>query len=166
MRITILACCLLAAALTACGGSAAAGAQADAKNTAAGLTGADKIAAEKNPQCKIFTPAELAKYVGEPLSPGHDAALGTGCQWTGRSEEGSATIQVVSARYHEPHKGAKGFRRLPDVGTRGFVEMSLGGWNAGAITGPQSVVVSVHGAAASEATAIALLKETIKRRGE
>jgi hypothetical protein len=42
--------------------------------------------------------------------------------------------------------------------------MSMGGWNAGAITGPQAVVVSVQGAAASEATAVALLTETIKRR--
>jgi hypothetical protein len=42
--------------------------------------------------------------------------------------------------------------------------MSMGGWNAGAITGPQAVVVSVQGPAASEANAIALLSETIKRR--
>jgi hypothetical protein len=162
MRITTVACCLLAAALTACGGSGAA--QTDAKKTAAALTGEDKVAADKNPQCQIFTPAELAKYVGEPLSPGHDAAMGTGCQWLGRSQNASAMIQVVPARYHEPHKGAEGFKKLPEVGTQGFVEMSMGGWNAGAITGPQAVVVSVQGAAASEATAVALLTETIKRR--
>jgi len=164
MRTTTLACCLLAGALTACcGGDAAA--QTSAKKTAADLTGQDKIAADKNPQCKLFTPAELAKYVGEPLSPGHDAAMGSGCQWEGRSEEGNAMIQVVPARYHEPHKAAKGFRKLADVGTQGFVEMSMGGWNAGAITGAHSVVVSVHGPSASDANAIALLKETIKRRG-
>jgi hypothetical protein len=73
-------------------------------------------------------------------------------------------IQVVPARYHEPHKGANGFKKLPDVGTQGFVEMSMGGWNAGAITGPQAIVVAVRGPAASEATAIALLKEVIERR--
>ena len=160
MRTTTVACCLLAAALTACGGAA----QTDAKKTAAALTGEDKVAADKNPQCQIFTPAELAKYVGEPLSPGHDAAMGTGCQWLGRSQNGSAMIQVVPARYHEPHKGAEGFKKLPEVGTQGFVEMSMGGWNAGAITGPQAIVVSVQGPAASEANAIALLSESIKRR--
>ncbi|MCU1384407.1 MAG: hypothetical protein JWL71_3104 [Acidobacteria bacterium] len=162
MRITPVACCLLAAALTGCGGSGA-DAQSAAK-TAAALTGEDKIAAEKNPQCHLFTAAELAKYGGEPLSPGHDAAMGTGCQWMGPTGNGSVMIQVVPARYHEPHKGAKGFKTLPDVGTQGFVEMSLGGWDAGAITGPQAVVVSVSGPAASEANAIALLKETINRR--
>jgi hypothetical protein len=164
MRTIVFSCCLLASVVAACGGSDAA-AQTDPKKTGAALTGADKAAADKSPECRLFTPAELAKFVGEPLSPGHVAALGTGCQWEGRSEDASAMIQVVPARYHEPHKGAKGFRTLPDVGTRGFVEMSLGGWNAGSITGPQSVVVSVQGPSASDANAIALLKETIKRRG-
>ena len=161
MRTTTVACCLFAAALTACGGGASA--QSAAK-TAAALTGEDKIEADKNPQCHLFTPAELAKYAGEPLGPGHVAAMGTGCQFLGRSQSGSVLIQVVPARYHEPHKGAEGFRPLPEVGTRGFVETSMGGWDAGAISGPQAVVVSVSGPAASEANAIALLTETIKRR--
>jgi hypothetical protein len=164
MRTIVFSCCLFASVLAACSGADAA-AQTDPKKTGAALTGADKAAADKNPECRLFTPAELAKFVGEPLSPGHVAALGTGCQWQGRSEGDSAMIQVVPARYHEPHKGAKGFRTLPDVGTRGFVEMSLGGWNAGAISGAQSVVVSLRGPSASDANAIALLKETIKRRG-
>jgi hypothetical protein len=164
MRATFLVCCLLAGGLLACGGRAT-NAQADAKKTAAGLTGEDKVAAAKNPQCQLFTPGEIEQYVGAPLSPGQDAAMGSGCQWTGRSDGASAMIQIVPARYHEPHKSAKGFRKLPDVGTGGFVETSMGGWNAGSITGPQAVVVSVQGPSASDENAIALLKETIKRRG-
>jgi hypothetical protein len=154
---------IISALIAGCGSGYSAG-QTEAKKAAAALTGEDKIAADKNPQCKLFTAAELAKYVGEPLSPGHDAAMGTGCQWDGHSPGDSAMIQVVAARYHEPHKGANGFKKLPDVGTQGFVEMSMGGWNAGAITGPQAVVVAVQGPAASEANAIALLKEVINRR--
>jgi hypothetical protein len=164
MQTKTLALYLVVGALIACCGSRHAVAQTEAQKTASALTGDDKIAADKNPQCKLFTAAELAKYVGEPLSPGHNAAMGTGCQWNGRSPGDSAMIQVVAARDHEPHKGAKGFRKLPDVGTEGFVEMSMGGWNAGAITGPQAVVVSLQGPAASEANAIALLKEAIFRR--
>ncbi len=164
MQTKALALYLLIGALIPCLGSGCSAGQTDAKKTAAALTGEDKIAADRNPQCKLFTAAELAKYVGEPLSPGHDAAMGTGCQWEGGPDGDSAMIQIVPARYHEPHKGAKGFKKLPDVGTQGFVEMSMGGWNAGAITGPQAVVVAVRGPAASEATAIALLREVIKRR--
>jgi hypothetical protein len=163
MRTMTLVSGLLTLTLAACGGNGAS-AQTSAGKTAAALTGEDKIAADKNPQCHLFTPAELAKYSGEPLSAGHDAAMSTGCQWMGRSQTGWVMIQVVPARYHEPHKGAEGFRKLPDVGTQGFVATSMGGWEAGAITGPQAVVVSVHGPAANEANAIALLTETIKRR--
>jgi hypothetical protein len=50
------------------------------------------------------------------------------------------------------------------VGTKGFVESSMGGWNAGAIDGDRTVVVAVMGPAASDGHAIALLKETLKRR--
>ncbi len=157
----ILACSVLAAAMTACGGGASA--QTDAQKLAATLSGEDKVAADKNPQCQLFTPAELTKIVGMPLGPGRDAAMGTGCQWMARSGSGFAMIQVVPARYHEPHSGAPGFKKLPDIGTRGFVENDLG-WNAGAIIGAESIVASVKGEGANEATAIALLKETIKRK--
>ena len=77
--MTTLTCCLLAGVLAACGGSSAAE-QGDA-----------------TPQCKLFTPAELAKFVGEPLGPGHEAAMGTGCQWLGRSGEGKRIGAAVSA---------------------------------------------------------------------
>lgn len=159
----MLACCLLAATLTACdrGG----GAQTDPQKLAAALTGEDKGAADQNPQCKLFTPAELSKFVGAPLAAGHVAAMGTGCQWLARSGDGSALIQVAPARYHEPHSGAPGFKSLPDIGTRGFVENDLG-WNAGTILGSETVVVSVTGPAANAATAIALLKETIARKAK
>ncbi len=161
MRIVTVGCCLCVALMSACGGGAAAQAPGQ---TAAALTGEEKIAAEKSPQCRLFTPAELGKFAGVALGPGRVAAMGTGCQWLAHSGDGNVLIQVVPARYHEPHKGAPGFKKLPDIGTEGFVEHSMGGWNAGAITGPQAVVVSVSGPAASEANAIALLNETIKRR--
>jgi len=164
MQSKILAFYLVVVALIACCGSCCSAGQTDPNKAAAALTGEDKIAADRNPQCKLFTAAELAKYVGAPLSPGHVAAMGTGCQWDGRSQGDNAMIQVVDARYHEPHKGANGFKKLAGVGTQGFVEMSMDGWNAGAITGPQAVVVAVRGPAASEATAVALLTEVIKLR--
>jgi hypothetical protein len=157
----MLACGVLAAAMSGCGGGASA--QPDAKKLAAELTGEDKVAADKNPECQLFTPAELTRIVGTPLGPGRVAAMGTGCQWMARSGSGFAMIQVVPARYHEPHSGAPGFKKLPDVGTRGFVENDLG-WNAGTIVGAESIVTKVDGEGANEATAIALLKETIKRK--
>ena len=159
----ILACCLVAATMTVCAQGAAA--QTDPQKLAAALRGEDQAAADKNPQCKLFSPGELSKFVGMPLAPGRVAAMGSGCQWLASSGDGSALIQVVPARYHEPHSGAPGFKKLPDIGNRGFVENDMG-WRAGAITGSESVVVSVSGPAANAATAIALLKETITRKAK
>jgi hypothetical protein len=157
----ILACAVLAAAMAACSGGASA--QTAATKLAETLSGADKIAADKNPQCQLFTPAELTKLAGIPVGPGRDAGMGTACQWMAQSGHGYTMINVLPARYHEPHSGAPGFKKLPDVGTRGFVEND-GGWRAGAIVGANSVIAEISGTGATEASAIALLKETIKRK--
>ena len=157
----ILACCLFVTAMIVCHLDAAA--QTDPEKLAAALRGEDRLAADKSPQCKLFTLGELSKFVGMPLAPGRVAAMGSGCQWVASSGDGSALIQVVPARYHEPHSRAPGFKKLSDIGTRGFVENDMG-WNAGAIIGSESIVVSVTGPAANAATAIALLKETITRK--
>jgi hypothetical protein len=148
----------------ACGGASST--QSDAQKVAAALTGDDKQEAANNPQCKLFTPAELAKYVGEPVSAGRNA-MG-GCQWvTTRTRadgsEGDVMIVVVPARYHERPTLGKGFKEVPDVGARGFVVQDMGGWVAGAIVGKDAIRVALDGAAASETSAIALLKETIRR---
>jgi hypothetical protein len=148
--------------MTAYGGGASAQTPQELK---AALTGDDKGAADKNPQCKLFTPAELTKFVGLPLGRGENAAMGSGCSWEASSGSGSVLIQVVPARYHEPHSLAPGFKKLPDIGSQGFVENDMG-WNAGAIIGAESVVVSVEGPAANATTAIALLKETISRKSK
>ena len=84
MRTTHLGYCLLAGLLAACGGPSA---KSDAQKTAAALSGEDKIEAANNPQCKLFSPAELKKYVGATLSAGHDAAMGSGCQWTASGDD-------------------------------------------------------------------------------
>jgi hypothetical protein len=150
--------------LGACGGASSA--QSDAQKVASALTGDDKQAPADNPQCKLFTSAEIAKYVGEPVSAGRNA-MG-GCQWVttktrADGSQGDVMVVVVPARYHERPTLAKSFKEVPDVGAKGFVAQDMGGWVAGAIAGKDAVRVSIDGAAASEANAIALLKESIRR---
>ena len=162
--IRIVICCLLAATMTACDGGATA--QPDPQKLAAALRGEDKLAADKSPQCKLFKPAELAKFVGLPVGPGSVAVMGTGCQWQSDGDsDGSVVISVVAARYHEPHSGARDFKKLPDIGERGYVQNDVW-WSAGAIIDSESVVVSLMGPAANASTTVALLKETIARRGK
>jgi hypothetical protein len=49
------------------------------------------------------------------------------------------------------------------IGVRGFVAPETGGWTAGAIVGNEAIVLSVVGAAATEANTVALLTDAIGR---
>jgi len=46
------------------------------------LTGDSRASASANPQCKLFTQAEISALVGARLGPGANAAGATGCSWT------------------------------------------------------------------------------------
>jgi hypothetical protein len=153
-RWSIVATALL---LGACGRPAGG---TEARQTERVLKGAGTAAAT-SPQCKLFTPVEVSKFIGEPVAAGVDATLG--CQWVATDGSGDVIVAIVPAEYHEPPKRAKGFKPVENVGTDGFVAPYLGGWLAGAIVGKEAVRVSVDGATADEASAVALLKESVKR---
>jgi len=153
MKLALVAVCTL--------GLTAAWAQ-DPKKIAEAITAHDKNNPKAlNPQCKLFTAAELSKYAGTALK-GPENATG-GCIWYAAKGEGDVMVTVVSANYHTEPKLAKGYKTLPDVGTKGSVCPEMGGWVARAIQGGNSIGASVSGPAASEANAVALLKEAMKR---
>lgn len=154
VRVLALVFCCLFAACTHAG--------EDAKKTAAALRGDDKHTAAGNPICKLFSRVEAARYIGEPAGAGHNAA--GGCQWSAEDGSGDMIVAVVPASYHDPPKRSPGYKALADVGAEGFVAPYMDGWLAGAIVGKEAIRVSVAGAGASEATAVALLQDTIKRR--
>lgn len=147
--------------LSACGKS---GAPKEAQQTADALTGDAAGTAADNPICKLFTVTEAAAYIGEPVNAGRNAGSGTGCQWTAKDGAGDVMVVAVPVRYTERPKLADGFRNVPEAGKDGFVVPEMGGWAAGAASGKSFVKVSVSGSKASDATALALLKEAIKRR--
>lgn len=147
--------------LAACGGG---NVPKDAQKTADALTGDAKGSAADNPNCKLFTPADLEAFIGESVNAGANAAGGMGCQWTASDGEGDVMVVAVPSNYAEVPSLAEGFREVPDLGEKGFVVPELGGWAAGAIRGKKFVKVSVAGAKASADNAIALFKETAKRR--
>jgi hypothetical protein len=138
--------------------------KATAEKEARILKGDDKGSAANNPQCKLFSAAEAGRYIGGTVTSTENAAMGSGCQWLVGGGNGDMIVAVVPATYHEQPKGAKGYKSLPDVGMKGFVAPELDGWVAGSIIGKDAIRVSLAGKAASEATTVALLKDTIKRR--
>lgn len=131
------------------------------------LTGDNKGEADANPQCRMFTTAEIESYGGAPVGAGTNAAMGTGCQWPGAHGDGNGTVmlQIAPAADHEPPSAAQGFKELADIGSEGFVVPEMGGWHAGAIQGKNSINVTTSGPAASEQKTIEFLREAIKRAG-
>ena len=140
------------------------GGPADPKRLHDHLSGDSTGKAAQNPQCRLFTQGDIARYLGEAVQPAEHAAAGSGCLWSATAGEGSALVQVVPAQYLVEPTLAQGYKPLPNVGTRGYVVPEMGGWAAGAVVGEEGIVVSVSGKAAGEPTAVALLQETIKRR--
>jgi hypothetical protein len=150
--------------LAACSGAQSAVPAPGAQKGAPPLTAEASTIVADNPQCKLFTLTEIAKYIGEPVSPGQNAALGTGCQWFAVDGTGDVIVAVVPSSYHEAPTLAPGYKPLADVGSQGYVAPQIDGWVAGAIVGQDAVRVSAAGATTTETTAVSLLKDTIKRR--
>lgn len=127
------------------------------------LTGDAKGTAAANPQCKLFTQAEVAAYVGMPVGAGQNNSAGAGCRWSYKEYEAWATVSVVPPNYFPEPTEVKGFKRLPAVGKKAWVAPDSG-WSAGALVGDAAIVVVVYGKKASEASAVSMLQEAIKRR--
>jgi hypothetical protein len=139
--------------------------KAEAEKLKRTLTGDDKMSAANNERCKLYSKAEVAAYMGMPVNAMDNAAGAMGCIWTAKAEGNLMMVTVVPARYYEAASMAKGFKKLPGVGQKGFVVPDMG-WAAGAILGKEFIRVQLDGKGASEASAIALLKETMKRRAQ
>lgn len=129
------------------------------------LTGDAKSTAAANPQCKLFTQAEVTAYVGMPVGPGQNNSGGAGCRWSYKEYEAWATVSVVTPNYFPEPTEVKGFKRLPAVGKKAWVAPDSG-WSAGALVGDAAVVVVVYGKKATEAAAVSMLQEAIKRRAK
>lgn len=155
--VALVLCCVIAACSKPSGDAAA---TADALRSSTSATGA----ASTDPVCKLYSSDDAEHYIGKPAKDG-EVSMG-GCQWAAKDGIGDMMIQVVPARYDEQPTAARGYRKLPDIGTNGFVSTFMDGWLAGAVIGKDAIRASVSSTGASDATAISLLKETIKRRGE
>ena len=137
--------------------------KADAAKLAGQLSGDAKGEAADNPQCALYSKAEIAALAGEPVEAGHNAASGLGCQWVASDGSGSTIVTVTTPDNHVVTSGAEGFRELPGVGKDGFVAGKPGGWTAGAVTGAKAVFVSIDSDKTSEASVIALLRQTLAK---
>jgi hypothetical protein len=127
------------------------------------LTGDANGRATSNPQCKLFTPVEISAYLGSSVGAGQNAAGGAGCSWSDKDYEAQAIVTVVGPEYFPEPSLVKGFKRLQGIGKKAWVAPDSG-WSAGALLDDSAVVVNLDSEKASEASVVALLQETLKRR--
>lgn len=122
--------------------------------------------AAANPQCLLFTPDEIAGFLGAPVEAGVNAGMGMGCQWLARGDAGGdAMVTVVPADYAERPSLAPGFAEVPSLGPDGFVVPELGGWAAGVASGAEFVKASLAGPGASPERTVEFLRDALARRG-
>jgi len=157
---TILAVALCLAAI-------AASAQDPSPEALADILSGDAAGdAAANPQCRLFTPDEVAGYLGEPVEAGANAGMGMSCQWLAAgASDGDAMVTVVPAEYAEHPSMAPGFLEVPALGPDGFVVPEFDGWAAGVTSGESFVKASLAGAGASAEKTVEFLREALSRRG-
>ncbi len=153
-----------AACILVCGQPAVA-ADPSVSEIAGVLSGDAAGNAADNPQCRMFTPDEIAGYLGAPVAPGENAGMGMGCQWVSVEGYDDVMVTVVPAEYADRPSLAPGFREVPSIGPDAYVAEDMGGWVAGVTTGSEFVKVSVSREGATADQALALLAEALKRRG-
>ena len=127
------------------------------------LTGDAKNSAAANPQCKLFTPSEIAAYLGKAVGAGENAAGGAGCSWADKEYDAQALLTVVGASQFPEPSLVKGFKRLQGIGDKAWVAPDSG-WSAGALVGDSAVVVNLDSSQANAAAVVAFLREAVKRR--
>ncbi len=152
-----------AAALTMLIAASANGQPVDPNKLKDQITGDAKGRAAVNPQCRLFTVAEITVLVGAPVGPGENAAGGLGCSWHSKDYAARASVSVVPLNYFPEPSAVPGFKLLPGIGSRGWAAPD-DGWSAGAVVQDVGVVVGISGKAATEAAAVGMLRQAIERR--
>lgn len=135
----------------------------DANKTAGAISGADKVAASDNPQCKMFSADEIAGFAGEGVKPGQTGAAGMGCNWLASDGSGVVIVTVAPAEYHVETSEAPGYRALPDIGGKGFVAGAGNSWTAATIAGDKTIIAGIDASGGSEARTIDLLKAAMAK---
>jgi hypothetical protein len=136
----------------------------NAQRATAVVTGDDHLEASANATCRMFSSLEAGSYIGEPVGPPENAAMGSGCAWPAKGGEGEVVVAIAAAGDHEQPSQAAGFRKIDSPGRKRFVVPDMGGWIAGTIVGDKAIRVTVVGKGASQASALKLLSDAASRR--
>jgi hypothetical protein len=114
-----------------CAFNAHVGAQDDARKLKEQLTGEARLKSADNPVCKLFSQAEITRYLGGvKIEPAETTAAGYGCSWHTRDYEALLTVAIVGVRDSVAPTLAKGYKTLPGVGAKGYTVRNSDGWES------------------------------------
>jgi hypothetical protein len=75
--------------------------------------------------CALFTPDEIAAYVGSPVDGGlANVTLGN-CVWSTADDSGYVLLQRVPADYYEEHTLDPGYHKVTGIGEQASITKAL-----------------------------------------
>lgn len=116
--------------------------------------------------CALFTPDEIAAYVGAPVDRGLANSQINTCVWSALEGDGYVLLQQIPADYYEEHSLSAGYHKITGIGEEASIENALLGQGL-ALTvrsGDSGYYVDLVPAANDEAV-LALGRDFISRTG-
>jgi len=121
------------------------------------------VAAASAPSvCGMLSSSNLRSWFGKEMvvRPNADLPQARGCQWVpADGSAGGLVVTIAPARYYVAPKLGAGFKALSGIGDKAYIVPSLGGWEAGAVKGKNTI--GIRTPSMSQEKAIALLKTIV-----
>jgi len=115
--------------------------------------------------CKMVSANDTRAWFGKELSVSEDyldKPQSSQCTWDSKREgAGFLMVQIVPARYYEPHRGAD-YTPLSGIGDKAFFVTDLG-FLASAVKGSKAIAITLRGGSSTRATAISALKMLVRK---
>jgi hypothetical protein len=134
----------------------------------AALAQVNRTAGAPDP-CRLFKPAEIARYLGEPVEAGEADTLVTGCSWYSTREDSDsfAMLNIWPKGQGDAHGLDNRREDHPEVGDQGFAIKDaniIGSWTGGVMVGEHFYRVVLVGPRATRAQLLAWLKQIATKR--
>jgi hypothetical protein len=123
-------------------------------------------AASDRGACGMISASEIRNFWGKDLAISDNSLnipQAKSCLWSDKDPNGAQLmIQIVPARYYEPHHGA-GYHTLSGIGSIAYVVPELGGWTAMAVKGKQAVAIGARGGKIDESKTVSVLRMIVSK---
>lgn len=119
--------------------------------------------------CRLFKPAEIGAYLGEPVEAGEVDKLVAGCNWYAKDEDSDAfaMLNIWPKGEGDNHRLDQRYEAHPEIGVEGFVIKDatiIGSWTGGVMIGDRFYRAVLVGPRVTKAQMLAWLKQIAAKR--